>query len=148
MGAQGRVIAVCSSAAKGEKKEPIPVALLEPDRGIAGDAHAGSERQVSLLAVESIEEMRRLGLELSPGAFAENLTTAGLIIHALPIGTRLEVGETVILEITQIGKQCHDRCRIFEQVGRCVMPTQGVFARVVRGGEVRAGDTITVISDD
>jgi len=148
MGAQGRVIAVCTSAAKGEKKEPVPVALLERERGIAGDAHAGSDRQVSLLADESIEEIRRSGLEVTPGAFAENVVTAGLTLHTLPVGTRLEIGPTAVLEITQIGKECHDRCSIFEQVGMCVMPTQGVFARVVVGGRVRAGDAITVVHDE
>jgi len=144
MGAQGRVVAVCSASAKGEKKRPVAVGVMEVGRGLAGDAHAGSERQVSLLALESIEEIRQLGLEVSPGDFAENLTTERLTLHLLPLGTRLRVGESVVLEITQIGKECHARCAIFDQVGTCVMPTQGVFARVVRGGEVRAGDPIEV----
>jgi MOSC domain-containing protein YiiM len=148
MGAQGRVIAVCASAAKGEKKRPIAVGALEAGRGLAGDAHAGSERQVSLLAAESIAEIQRLGLDVSPGDFAENLTTEGLVLHALAVGTRLRLGGEALLEITQIGKECHERCAIFEQVGTCVMPTQGAFAKVVRGGEVRAGDTIEVISGD
>lgn len=147
MGARGTIVAVSISTARGEKKRPIPVGKLEPDHGLAGDGHAGSQRQVSLLAEESIAEIRRLGLEVSPGEFAENLTTEGLILHLLPIGARLRVGAKAVLEITQIGKECHTGCRIFEQVGTCVMPTQGVFARVVRGGEVRAGDSIEVIGD-
>jgi MOSC domain-containing protein YiiM len=148
MATQGRVVAVCSSSAKGEKKRPVAGGRLEAGRGLAGDAHAGSERQVSLLATESIEQIRRLGLELSPGDFAENLTTEGLRLHTLPVGARLRVGEEAVLEITQIGKECHTGCTIRAQVGRCVMPTEGVFAKVVRGGEVKAGDAIEVIRDD
>jgi MOSC domain-containing protein YiiM len=116
--------------------------------GLVGDAHAGSERQVSLLASESIEQMRALGLELAPGDFAENLTTEGIAVHELPVGTRLRVGRDAVVEITQIGKECHDRCAIFEQAGTCVMPTHGVFARVLRGGAVSAGDAIEVIADE
>jgi molybdenum cofactor synthesis domain-containing protein len=145
MGAKGRVVAVCSAGEKGEKKKPVDVGILRVEHGLVGDAHAGSERQVSLLATESIGEIRRLGLDVSAGDFAENLTTEGLSVHTLPVGTRLRVGQEAVLEITQIGKECHERCAIFEQVGTCVMPTQGVFARVVAGGEVRPGDTIEVV---
>jgi MOSC domain-containing protein YiiM len=147
MGAKGEVIAVCSSTAKGEKKRPIPLGTFTTDHGLVGDAHAGSERQVSLLAVESIEKIRKLGMEVSPGDFAENLTTSGLSLHTLPVGTRVQIGVKVILEITQIGKECHERCAIFAQVGTCVMPTEGVFAKVLAGGEVRAGDAIEVCTD-
>jgi len=148
MGAEGQLIAVCSSAAKGEKKRPVGAGRLEADHGLVGDAHAGSGRQVSLLAEESIAEIRRLGLEVSPGDFAENLTVRGLSLHTLPVGARLRVGPEAVLEVTQIGKECHDRCAIYEQVGTCVMPSQGVFARVVQGGAVRAGDPVAVIEGD
>jgi MOSC domain-containing protein YiiM len=102
---------------------------------------------VSLLAVESIEKIRQLGMEVSPGDFAENLTTSGLRLHTLLVGTRLQIGEKVMLEITQIGKECHERCAIFAQVGTCVMPTEGVFAKVLAGGEVRAGDVMEILSN-
>jgi len=148
MGAEGQLIAVCSSTAKGEKKRPVGAGRLETDHGLVGDAHAGSGRQVSLLAEESISEIRRLGLEVSPGDFAENLTVRGLSLHTLPVGARLRVGPEAVLEVTQIGKECHDRCAIYEQVGTCVMPSQGVFARVVQGGAVRAGDPVAVIEGD
>jgi len=147
MGARGRVVAVCTSAAKGEKKRPVASGRLETEHGLVGDAHAGSARQVSLLAQGSIDEIVRLGRAVSPGDFAENLTTEGLVLHTLPVGTRLQVGPEARLEITQIGKECHTRCEIFAQVGTCVMPTQGVFARVLRGGEVKAGDAIEVMDD-
>jgi MOSC domain-containing protein YiiM len=142
MDASGRVVAVSRAPNKGEKKRPIAVGTLRTEYGLEGDGHAGTGRQVSLLAAESIEKIRELGLNVSPGDFAENLTTQGLSLHTLPVGTRLRVGTEVVLEITQIGKQCHDRCAIFDQVGMCVMPTEGVFARVVCGGAVRAGDEI------
>jgi MOSC domain-containing protein YiiM len=99
---------------------------------------------VSLLAIESIEKMRQLGLEVNPGDFAENLTTQGIDLLSLPLGTRLHIGDEVLLEITQIGKECHTGCAIFQQVGKCIMPEEGVFARVIRGGEVKAGDEIRV----
>lgn len=148
MVAKGQVVAICSAGAKGEKKQPVSAALLRADHGLVGDAHAGTGRQVSLLAIESIEQIRLLGLEVRPGDFAENITTQGLSLHTLPIGARLQLGEEVVLEITQIGKECRDPCAIFYQVGTCVMPTEGVFARVLQGGEVRAGDLIRVLPDD
>jgi len=122
--------------------------VLKAGHGMVGDAHAGSSRQVSLLASESINEMQKLGLELAPGDFAENLTIQGVALHLLPVGTRLEIGKDAVLEITQIGKECHDRCAIYERVGTCVMPTHGVFARVVRDGEVKEGDAIAVVPND
>lgn len=111
-----------------------------------GDAHAeaGGKRQVSLLSEESIEEMRKLGLEVGPGDFAENLTVTGIRIFTLPPGTKLRAGE-VLLEVTQIGKHCHTKCAIFKQVGKCIMPQQGVFARVLEGGIIRPGDEIEVV---
>ena len=138
----GQIIAVCLSTSKGERKTPVAAVELREEHGIVGDAHAGPwHRQVSLLARESIDKMRVLGLDVTTGDFAENLTTEGVDLLALPIGTRLSVGETE-LEVTQIGKECHTRCAIYHQAGDCVMPKEGIFARVLRGGIVRPGDEI------
>ena len=141
-----RIIAVCKSKKKGTRKEDVKEGLLEEDFGLVGDAHADccTHRQVSLLAVESIDKMRALGLELSPGDFAENLTTEGIDLVSLPVGTRVSVGKQVLLEVTQIGKECHTKCAIYKQVGKCIMPEEGVFARVIKGGPVRVGDQIEV----
>ncbi|HUU55551.1 MAG TPA: MOSC domain-containing protein [Armatimonadota bacterium] len=147
MGAQGKLIAVCISERSGTRKTPIAVGELRADYGIVGDSHAGTGRQVSLLADESIEKMRGEGLTLRPGDFAENLTISGLQLHALPVGARLTIGEKVLLEITQIGKECHSDCEIMRLAGRCVMPTEGVFAKVLVGGEVRAGDHVELAGD-
>ena len=139
------VIAVCISEKKGERKHPVPEIALRRDHGIVGDAHAGNwHRQVSLLAEESVDTMRALGLTLAPGDFAENILTRGIVLKTLPVGTRLRVGETV-LEITQIGKQCHNDCAIKKTTGRCVMPTDGVFAVVLEAGVVRPGDAIEIL---
>ncbi len=136
------VVAVCISAEKGQRKSPVAAVELRENHGIVGDAHAGEwHRQVSLLATESIAKMRALGLDVDSGDFAENITTRGLDLVALPIGTRLAVGEA-ILEITQIGKECHTRCAIYYQAGECVMPKEGVFARVLKGGTVSVGTPI------
>ncbi len=142
----GKIIAVCKSDERGTKKEDVKEGILEEDFGLVGDAHADSctHRQVSLLAVESIDKMRALGLELKPGDFAENLTTEGIELMSLPVGTRMSVGEQVVLEVTQIGKECHAGCAIFQQVGKCVMPEEGVFTRVIKGGTVKSGDHIKV----
>ncbi len=141
---QGILVAVSVSETKGVRKQNVERARLKPDWGIEGDAHAGEwHRQISLLALESIQKMQALGLEVTSGDFAENLTTKGIDVPRLHIGDRVAVGETE-LEITQIGKECHTRCAIYEQAGDCVMPKEGVFARVLRGGEVRPGDTVTV----
>lgn len=140
---QGKVVAVCISSSKGERKTPVAAVELREEHGIVGDAHAGPwHRQVSLLARESIDKMRALGLDVTTGDFAENLTTEGVDLLALPIGTRLRVGAAE-LEVTQIGKECHTRCAIYHQAGDCVMPKEGIFARVLRGGIVRPGDEIT-----
>jgi len=141
---QGRIVAVCTSKNKGERKTNIGAANLLPGLGLEGDAHAGfAHRQVSLLALESIEKMRQMGLTVGPGDFAENITTTGLDLPALPIGTRLRIGETV-LEVSQIGKECHTRCAIYHQAGDCVMPKEGIFAIVLHGGPVSVGDKIEV----
>jgi len=141
-----RVVAVNISEKKGTFKHPVQEACFRPDHGIEGDAHAGNwHRQVSLLADESIEKMRAMGIEdLSPGKFAENITTEGMELATLPIGTRLKIGDT-LMEVTQIGKECHQHCQVYHQVGMCVMPTEGIFARVIHEGLIRAGDEITVI---
>lgn len=138
------IIAVCRSDKKGTRKEPIPEGFLKEEEGLTNDAHAdcNTHRQISLLAMESIEKMRNLGLDLNPGDFAENLTTEGIELLSLPVGTRLTVGNDVLLEISQIGKECHTKCAIYRQAGDCIMPTEGVFARVINGGKVRAGDRI------
>ncbi|BCA79339.1 MOSC domain-containing protein [Desulfuromonas sp. AOP6] len=136
------VVAVCISENKGEQKKPVDVALLKENHGIVGDAHVGDwDRQVSLLAEESIDTMRAKGLSLGSGDFAENIVTRGVALTALPIGSRLTLGEA-LLEITRIGKECHSRCAIYYQAGDCVMPREGIFARVLKGGVVRAGDRI------
>jgi MOSC domain-containing protein YiiM len=142
-----KVVAVCSSKEKGTRKENICSGMLRENYGLEGDAHADSSwhRQVSLLAVESIEKMKKLGLEVGPGDFAENLTCEGIELVSLPVGTRLLIGENIILEISQIGKECHTGCAIFQQTGKCIMPREGIFARVIRGGEVKSGDSIKVI---
>lgn len=145
----GRIVAVNVADRKGCKKTGTARGVLIEDYGLRGDGHAGAGiRQVSLLAVESIAKIRARGLDVGAGDFAENLTTEGIDLPALPVGTRLKVGEAVLLEVTQIGKVCHDRCHIFYAVGDCVMPREGIFARVVQGGEVSAGDTIETVNAD
>ena len=141
-----RIVSVNISEKTGEKKHNIDCSVVVVEHGLADDAHAGEwHRQVSLLAQESIEKMQRMGLDVDCGDFAENITTRGIDLPALPIGTRLTVGD-VLIEVTQIGKECHTRCAIFQQVGTCVMPLEGVFARVIRGGVVKPGDSIEVKS--
>jgi MOSC domain-containing protein YiiM len=140
------VEAVCISENKGERKKPVESVELRENHGIVGDGHAGEwHRQVSLLATESIEKMRKLGLDVTSGDFAENITTSGIDLVSLPIGTRLQVGEA-LLEVTQIGKECHTRCAIYYQAGDCVMPKEGIFAKVVSGGVVRPSDQVFVVS--
>ncbi len=140
-----KVVSVNISERRGTVKKAVPCIELKPKWGIVGDAHAGDwHRQVSLLAEESVETMRGLGVDLPAGAFAENINTEGIELKTLPIGTRLSVGETV-LEVTQIGKQCHSDCEIKRITGKCVMPTEGIFAVVVSGGTVRPGDEITIL---
>ena len=138
------VIAVCISEKKGTVKHPVPHIDVRVHHGIVGDAHAGDwHRQISLLADESVDTMRALGLTLSPGAFAENILTRGIELKTLPIGTRLRVGDA-LLEVTQIGKECHNDCEIKKTTGKCVMPTEGIFAVVVVEGRIRSGDRITI----
>lgn len=143
-----KVKAVCVSEKKGTRKEAVPSIQVLVDHGIVGDAHAGNwHRQISLLARESIDKIKDLGLELTPGVFAENIVTEGICLVDLPIGTRLQVGET-ILEVTQIGKECHNDCAIKRTAGKCVMPTEGIFAVVVKKGEIVPGDIIEIIEKE
>jgi len=144
---KGRILAVCVSERKGVPKRNVERATLQVDWGIEGDAHAGPwHRQVSLLAWESIEKMRAQGLNVREGSFAENITTRGLELHTIPVGTRMRLGSALV-EVTQIGKLCHTKCAIFQQVGDCVMPREGIFARVLEAGEVAVGDEIEVLSE-
>ena len=144
----GKVISVNISSKKGVRKKPADEILLKADYGIEGDAHASSEwhRQVSLLALESIKKMQEMGLDVKPGDFAENITTEGLDLVSLPLGTKLHIGSWVIGEVSQIGKECHTRCAIYYQAGDCVMPKEGIFIKVLKGGKVRAGDRVMVDS--
>ncbi len=140
----GTVVAVNVSESKGERKKAVPEVVLRPEHGIEGDAHAGTwHRQVSLLAQESIDKMTARGLDVGPGDFAENITVIGLDVAALPLGTTLDLGEALV-EVTQIGKECHTRCAIYQQAGDCVMPREGIFVRVLRGGRVVPGDAVRV----
>jgi len=143
--ASGCIVAVSVSDRKGVVKHNVDQARLLVEHGLEGDAHAGSGRQVSLLARESIDKMIALGAAVSPGDFAENITTQGLDLLTLPVGTRLKIGADVEMEITQIGKACHKGCAIREKVGDCIMPREGIFARVLREGLVKPGDLIEVI---
>ncbi len=141
----GAVVAISVSERKGIPKTNVSSVMLVADWGIQGDAHAGNwHRQVSLLAIESIEKMRAKGLKVRPGAFAENITTEFIDIPHLRIGDRVRVADAE-LEITQIGKECHSRCAIFEAAGDCVMPREGIFGRVLTGGAIRVGDEVRVI---
>jgi MOSC domain-containing protein YiiM len=143
---KGKVVSINISEKKGERKTPVQEAVIKEDFGIEGDAHASSEwhRQVSLLAIESVRKMQEMGLDVKPGDFAENITTEGLDLLALPIGTRLKIGKDVIGEVSQIGKVCHTRCAIYEQAGDCVMPKEGIFIRVLKSGVTKVGDEIDV----
>ena len=141
----GKVISVNVSETTGVRKSDAGSCLLIEGRGLSGDAHAGDwHRQVSLLAVESVDKMRDRGLDVGPGDFGENLTTQGTELVSLPVGTRMRVGEEVLLEVSQIGKECTEPCAIYYQAGDCVMPREGIFAVVVEGGRVSVGDDIVV----
>ena len=142
----GRIVAVNISEKKGVPKKTIDFGELIEDFGLKDDAHAGNwHRQVSLLGQESIDRMKAIGVKgLCSGKFAENLTTEGIELYSLPVGTRLRINECV-LEVTQIGKECHQKCAIYHQVGECVMPKEGIFARVIKGGIVKSGDEIKIL---
>ncbi|NCO83371.1 MAG: MOSC domain-containing protein, partial [Nitrospirae bacterium] len=136
----GKVVAINTSERKGMRKKPVKEAVIKTNYGIEGDAHASSEwhRQVSLLALESIKKMQALGLKVKPGDFAENITTEGINLPELPIGTKMTIGE-VEAEVSQIGKECHTRCAIYYQAGDCIMPKEGIFVKVIKGGKIKEG---------
>ena len=141
-----KIVSIAVSRKKGTQKTPVEEAYLSKDHGLEGDAHAGPwHRQVSLLASESIEEARRRGLDVGFGGFAENIATTGIDWKKLPIGTRVRLGEKVIIEITQIGKECLNRCAIYYKAGDCIMPREGVFARVLTEGPIKCGDSIEIM---
>jgi len=142
---RGRVLAVNISEKKGTKKSNIRSCVVLKDFGLKGDAHGGPwHRQISLLANESIEKMKAMGLKVGYGDFAENITTEGIDLVHLPIGTTLRVGKSILLRVTQIGKECHTRCAIYYQAGDCVMPKEGIFAEVLSEGEIQVGDNIEI----
>ncbi len=142
----GEVLAVCVSETRGVQKKPVEVVHCVRNVGIREDAHAGDwHRQISLLADESADLMREKGVAIGPGDFAENVLTRGIDVKSLPVGTRLRVGEAVLLEVTQIGKECHHGCAIYQATGDCVMPREGIFCIVIEEGTIRAGDRIDVV---
>ena len=143
---KGIIKAVCISEKKGTEKHPVNEIVLKENFGIEGDAHAGKwHRQISLLGIASIELMKAKGAPVAPGDFAENITVEGVVLYELPIGTKLILGDGIELEVTQIGKECHSGCEIQKLVGSCIMPTQGIFARVLKGGMIHVGDAVQVI---
>jgi MOSC domain-containing protein YiiM len=144
---EGKVVSVNISGKKGVRKSPVGEVKILPDFGIDGDAHASGDwhRQVSLLAIESIKKMQDMGLKVKPGDFAENITTEGIDLLSLPVGTRITLGEGIEAEVSQIGKVCHTRCAIYTQAGDCVMPKEGIFIKVLKGGRLRPGDAIRAL---
>jgi MOSC domain-containing protein YiiM len=141
------IVSIATSRRKGTRKEPVEKAVLIPEHGLRGDAHAGAwHRQVSFLACEGIREAKEAGLDVDFGDFAENIATEGIDWPRVPVGTRVRLGAEALLEITQIGKECHTRCAIYHMAGDCIMPKQGVFARVLVGGTIRVGDAVTLLS--
>ena len=142
MNTPGRIHKISVSRTRGNKKRNIDEALLINNFGIDGDAHAGSDRQVSLLPLESFEKVKNDVIDINPGDFAENITTVGLNFSSVRVGSRLRLGRTIRLVVTQIGKECHNGCYIREVVGDCIMPREGVFARVETGGNIQVGDPV------
>jgi MOSC domain-containing protein YiiM len=145
----GVVVSVNISERKTVRKKPVGECKLLEEHGFEKDAHAGDwHRQVSLLALESIEKMCEMGLDVGPGDFAENITTKGIELLSLPIGTLITIGDDILLEVTQIGKVCHTKCAIYYQAGDCIMPKEGIFARVIKGGDVKVGDRIRILDSE
>ena len=144
---QARIVAVSKSPVTGTKKTNVMYGILLENYGLLGDGHAENKthRQLSLLAVESIQKMRDLGLKVNPGDFAENITTEGIELVDLPVGTKITMGNNSILEVTQIGKECHSPCEIGRTVGECIMPTEGIFCKVLEGGKIKVGDELNIL---
>ena len=143
----GNVLAVCVSTEKGTQKQNVGTAVFVEDWGIEGDAHAGKwHRQVSLLSHEKIEAFRARGAQVEDGAFGENLVVSGIDFRSLPLGTKFQCND-VVLELTQIGKECHSHCEIYKAMGECIMPREGVFTRVLHGGSISVGDTLRILED-
>ena len=146
---KGRIKAISVSRTRGISKHNVPAARAKAGFGIEGDAHAGNwHRQISLLAEESIEKIRAKGAQVKSGDFAENITTEGIDLPSLKPGNRLRLGSEVEIEITQFGKECHGKCAIFQQVGDCIMPREGVFGRITKSGRIKVGDTIEVLNSN
>jgi MOSC domain-containing protein YiiM len=144
-----KIVSIAISKKKGTRKTPVEAVEVVKDHGILGDAHAGPwERQISFLASEQIQEARSRGLNVDFGDFAENVATEGVDWKLLPLGTRVKLGQEVVVEITKIGKECHKKCAIYYQAGDCIMPREGVFARVIEGGTLRSGDEIEIIAQE
>ena len=145
----GSIVAVCVSPKKGMIKTEVESGIIEEGFGIRDDAHGGDwHRQVSLLAIEEIEKMNQKGFDVKPGSFAENLCTRDFDLSSAAIGKKIMIGDQIVLEVTQIGKECHTRCAVYNKIGDCIMPEQGVFTRVISGGVVRPGDSISFMSDE
>jgi MOSC domain-containing protein YiiM len=141
-----KIVSIALSRKKGTRKSPVEEAFLSRDHGVRGDAHAGPwHRQVSFLASESIDAAREKGLDVGFGDFAENIATVGIDWKSLPLGTRVRLGDSALVEITQIGKECHTKCAIYYKAGDCIMPREGVFARVLQEGTIRRGDSIQIL---
>ena len=141
-----KIVSIAISKKKGTRKTPVEEAYISKDHGLEGDAHAGKwHRQVSFLSSESIETVKDQGLDVTFGDFAENIASVGVDWKALPLGTRVKLGDAVIVEITQIGKECHNKCAIYYQAGDCIMPREGVFAKVLEEGTIRRGDEIKIV---
>lgn len=141
-----RIVSINISDKKGTRKKAVDYAVIKENFGIESDAHASDKwhRQLSLLAIESIRKMQSMGLDVGPGDFAENITTEGIDLISLPVGTKMVVGRDIEVEVSQIGKVCHSRCAIYHQAGDCVMPKEGIFVKVLKGGTIRIGDSIQV----
>ena len=142
-----KVVSINISDKKGVRKKPVDQALIRENYGIETDAHASEKwhRQISLLALESIEKMQAMGLKVGPGDFAENITTQGIDLPGLPVGAKMTIGGNVEVEVSQIGKVCHTRCAIYHQAGDCVMPKEGIFVKVLKGGTIKTGDEIEIL---
>ena len=142
-----KIISINISPKKGMRKKAVDSAVLKDNYGLENDAHASEKwhRQVSLLGTESIKKIQDKGVDVGPGDFAENITTEGVTLYTLPIGTKITIGQDIELEVSQIGKVCHDRCAIYEQAGDCVMPREGIFVKVIKGGTINTGDEIKIL---